>query len=109
MPSSLRGAARPAPLAFILAPALALTEPTQAHHPGGTSNAGEAGPINTIPAATLDQGQVAAFVVYEFIRLRPLNDLTLATAAGQHQHVHSLGTIGSAAIGAAVGVTDDLT
>src|SRR4029434_6988712 len=80
---------------------LALTVPAMAHHPGGTSNASEAGPIYTIPATTLEQGRVAAFVVYEFIRLNNPDNFTLATAAGQHQHVHSIGTISSAAIGAA--------
>ena len=64
-----------------------------AHHPGGTGNTGQAGSVVTIPAATLGQGQVAAFVVYEFIRFRQLDNFTLATAAGQHQHVHSIGTI----------------
>src|SRR3954465_12960496 len=87
---------------------LTLTAPANAHHPGGTSNASEAGPIYTIPATTLGQGQVAAFVVYEFIRLGNLDNFTLATAAGQHQHVHSIGTISSAAIGGAFGITDDL-
>jgi hypothetical protein len=87
---------------------LALTVPAMAHHPGGTSNASEAGPIYTIPATTLEQGRVAAFVVYEFIRLNNLDNFTLATAAGQHQHVHSIGTISSAAIGTAFGITDDL-
>src|SRR4051812_41251167 len=87
---------------------LSLTGPAMAHHPGGTSNASEAGPIYTIPATTLEQGRVAAFVVYEFIRLNNLDNFTLATAAGQHQHVHSIGTISSAAIGAAFGITDDL-
>src|SRR5215210_4174859 len=87
---------------------LSLSVPAMAHHPGGTGNASEAGPINTVPATTLEQGQVAAFVVYEFIRLRNLDNFTLATAAGQHQHVHSIGTIGSASIGAALGITDDL-
>ena len=87
---------------------LSLAGPAMAHHPGGTSNASEAGPIYTIPATTLEQGRVAAFVVYEFIRLGNLDNFTLATAAGQHQHVHSISTISSAAIGAAFGITDDL-
>src|SRR3954469_7553732 len=87
---------------------LTLVAPAKAHHPGGTSNASEAGPIYTIPATTLEQGRVATFVVYEFIRLNNLDNFTLATAAGQHQHVHSIGTISSAAIGAAFGITDDL-
>src|SRR3954470_6790745 len=87
---------------------LSLAGPAMAHHPGGTSNASEAGPIYTIPATTLEQGRAATFVVYEFIRLNNLDNFTLATAAGQHHHVNSISTISSDAIGAAFGITDDL-
>ena len=107
MLSHLRSSVLPATLA-LFASTFATTIPAMAHHPGGTGNTGQAGSVVTIPAATLGQGQVAAFVVYEFIRFRQLDNFTLATAAGQHQHVHSIGTIGSAAIGGAFGLTDDL-
>jgi hypothetical protein len=90
--------------AATLAPCLA-----HAHHPGGTGNNSGAGPANTIPATTLEEGHVAAFMVYEFIRLRGLDDQDLAAAAGRHQHVHGIGTIQSTSLGAAFGVTDDLT
>jgi hypothetical protein len=90
--------------AATLAPCLA-----QAHHPGGTGNNSGAGPANTIPATTLEEGHVAAFVVYEYIRLRGLDDEDLMAAAGRHQHVHGIGSIQSTSLGAAFGVTDDLT
>jgi hypothetical protein len=95
---------------FLLAASTAfLATPAFAHHPGGTGNAGGAGPVTTIPAETLDQGQVAAFVLYEYIRLHGLDDPTLVAAASRHEHAHSIGTIESTSLGAAFGITDDLT
>src|SRR3954454_13833106 len=90
--------------AAVLAPSLAF-----AHHPGGTGNSSGAGPANTIPATTLEEGHAAAFVAYEYIHLRGLDDQDLMTAAGRHEHVHSIGTIQSTSLGMAFGVTDDLT
>ena len=80
---------------------LGLTTPAWAHHPCGVGNSGAAGPVGTLPATTLDEGQVAAFVLYEFVRLKELSDQVLIEAAGRHEHVHSLGTIQSTSIGAA--------
>jgi len=88
---------------------LGLTTPAWAHHPGGAGNSGAAGPVGTLPATTLDEGQVAAFVLYEVVRLKELSDQVLIEAAGRHEHVHSLGTIQSTSIGAAFGLTHDLT
>src|SRR3712207_1507560 len=87
---------------------LLLAAPAWAHHPGGTGNSGGAGPVGTIPATTLDQGRVAAFVVYEFIRLRELSDLVLTNAASRHEHAHSIESIHSTSLGAAFGITNDL-
>jgi hypothetical protein len=95
---------------FLLAATTAfLATPAFAHHPGGTGNPGGAGPVTTIPAETLDQGQVAAFVLYEYIKLQGLDDPTLVAAASRHEHAHSIGTIESTSLGAAFGITDDLT
>jgi hypothetical protein len=80
-----------------------------AHHPGSAGNSGGAGPIVTIPATTLEQGHVAAFLIHEYTRLNELSDAVLIDAAGRHQHVHSIGTIQSTALGAAFGVTNDVT
>jgi hypothetical protein len=88
--------------------ALFLAGPAWAHHPGGTGNSGGAGPVGTIPATTLDQGRGAAFVVYEFIRLRELSDLVLTNAASRHEHAHSIESIHSTSLGAAFGITNDL-
>ncbi|MBX6426841.1 MAG: hypothetical protein IRZ09_13075 [Variibacter sp.] len=98
----IRKVARYAALCALLLPAEAL-----AHHPGGTSNAVGAGPINTIPASTLEAGHVGVAFLYEMIQYGGLGDAALIAAAGRHQHAHSIGTIASVALGAAIGITDD--
>ena len=45
-----------------------------AHHPGGAGNVGGAGPINTISATTLDQGQSVAGLVIDYTSLKTLTD-----------------------------------
>jgi hypothetical protein len=85
-----------------------LATPAIAHHPGGTGNTGAAGPINTIPATTLEQGHFALALAYEYIRLGGLSNEDLIAAAARHQHVHSLKTIESPSLSAAFGITDDL-
>jgi hypothetical protein len=99
-----------------LIPSLALAPAANAHHPGGPGNTGGAGPINTISASTLPQGKVVAGIVVDYLKLDELSDATLKDAAehgGDHDDdhggsVHSLGTLGSAALSAAYGITDDL-
>lgn len=81
----------------------------QAHHPGGGGGAGIAGPINTIPGTTLDQGQWVAGFTYEYTAFNSIGDAALAFYAGQHEHVHTLRTIQSPAISLSYGVTHDLT
>jgi len=41
---------------------LFIVAPAEAHHPGGGGNTGSGGPINTISASTLAEGQIAAAV-----------------------------------------------
>jgi Putative MetA-pathway of phenol degradation len=88
---------------------LALVAPAQAHHPGVGGNAGGGGPINTISAGTLDEGQITAAVRYEFIRLGRLSDAELLAAASQGNHAHAMRSIESAALSVAYGVTNDFT
>jgi Putative MetA-pathway of phenol degradation len=94
-------AAAAAPLLFI--------HPGFGHHPAGVSGSGGAGPIYTISASTLGQGQSAASVFFEYTRLNELSDATLLNAALTGGHVHSLRTIETAALLYAYGVTNDLT
>ncbi len=81
-----------------------------AHHPGGVGNTGDAGPITTISATTLQQGQAVAGVVVDYSSLKTLSDarLTAAASAGE-VGVHGLRTIQAMSLSAAYGVTSDLT
>lgn len=87
--------------------ALFLATPAFAHHPGGTSNTGGAGPIVTISATTLEAGHGAVAFLYEYLQFGGLGDAALIDAAGKHIHAHSIGTIQTASAAAAYGVTDD--
>ena len=87
--------------------ALLFAAPAFAHHPGGASNTGGAGPINTISASTLEAGHGAVAFLYEYIKFGGLGDPDLVAAAGKHIHAHSIGAIQSAIASAAYGVTDD--
>src|SRR6478752_3336708 len=89
---------------------LFVAAPASAHHPGGGGNTGGAGPIFTIPASTLDEGQTAVGVMFEYVRLRTLSDATLIGAAvSGNEGVHDLKTIESVSAIAAYGLTKDLT
>ena len=87
--------------------ALSFGPPAFAHHPGGATNAGGAGPITTISASTLEAGHGAVAFLYEYIKFGGLGDAALIAAAGQHIHAHSIDTVQSASASAAYGVTDD--
>ena len=90
--------------------ALALACPSFAHHPGGGGNTGGAGPIFTIPASTLDEGQTAVGIMFEYVRLRTLSDGALTGAAvSGNEGVHDLKTVESATAVLAYGLTRDLT
>ena len=96
-------------IAFISsALALLLASPALAHHPGGASNTGGAGPITTISASTLESAHGAVAFLYEYIKFGGISDRDLIDAASKHIHAHSIGTIQSASVGAAYGITDDL-
>ena len=94
-----------------LAAAAAMLAPSSssAHHPGGAGNSSGAGPVVTFPATTLDQGQAAAFVIYDYIRLYGLSDADLIRAASRHEHAHSIKSVESTAVGGAFGVAENFT
>src|SRR5215467_9891994 len=97
-------------VAGLVLSSFAFMAPAFAHHPGGGGNAGDAGPIFTIPASTLDEGQFAVGVMFEYVRLRTLSDQTLTSAAiAGNEGVHDLKTIESTSAILAYGVTHDLT
>lgn len=85
-----------------------LAYPAMAHHPSAGGSTGSSGPINVISASTLAQGQGAAAIMFELIKLDPLSDHTLEHLAGDHIHAHSLDRILSPSLVLAYGVTGDL-
>jgi hypothetical protein len=88
--------------------ALITASPAVAHHPGGGGgNAEGSGPINTIPATTIEQGHAAIAAVYEHTRFGGLTDAQLINAAANHIHAHSIKTIQVPSISASYGVTND--
>ena len=99
---------------FILAAgaALLLAQPAFAHHPSGVGSTGGAGPINTISASPLEQGEVAASIAFEWIKIDPLSNAFLADFGATHGHdvhVHSLSSIMAPAISFGYGITADFT
>jgi len=84
-----------------------IATPAVAHHPGGASNSGGAGPIVTISASTLEAGHGAVAFLYEYLKFGGLGDSDLIDAAGKHIHAHSIDAIRSTSLSAAYGVTDD--
>ena len=88
--------------------ALFVSTTADAHHPGGAGNVGAAGPINTISASTLGQGQSAAAIMFEMIKIDPFSDAQLADFAGKHIHAHSLDAILVPSLAFAYGITNDL-
>src|SRR5215813_12358160 len=96
-------------IAFAIS-SVAVATQASAHHPGGGGNPGEAAPIFTIPASTLDEGQLAVGVMFEYVNLRTLSDGTLIKAAVTgNEGVHDLKTIESVSVIVAYGLTHDFT
>ena len=86
---------------------LAITQ-ANAHHPGGAGNVGGAGPIVTISAATLAQGQSSAAILFEMTKIGAFSDGRLADFASRHIHAHSMDRIVATSVAAAYGITNDL-
>jgi hypothetical protein len=80
-----------------------------ADHPGGAGSGLGVGPAITIPATTLSRGQFAPFLLHEHIGMQTLSNQQLIDAAARHEHVHSVSSVQSISLGAAYGVTEDLT
>ncbi|HWE17830.1 MAG TPA: transporter [Hyphomicrobiaceae bacterium] len=86
-----------------------LASPAFAHHPSGASSTGDAGPIATISATTLEKGQSVAGIVLETVQFDAFSDAQLVDFAGKHIHAHSLDAILAPSLVFAYGLTDDLT
>jgi len=97
-------------LAVALAAVVAVPAGAFAHHPGGVGNSGDAGPINTISATTLDQGHLVAGITIDYAAQRTVSDPDLiAATAAKNDGVHGLRTLQAYALSAAYGLTNDLS
>jgi hypothetical protein len=83
-----------------------IANPALAHHPGGAGNPSGAGPINAMQASTMEAGQRAVSLTYEYGLHGGLSDPELIQAAADHQHAHTLASIHSMTLGLAWGLTD---
>lgn len=75
-----------------------------AHHPDASAGGGS-GPIGTISASTLEQGQGAVAFIEQYIKFTNFDFNWL----GANQHAHNMKFINNPAVAVAYGVTDDLT
>lgn len=87
---------------------LLATTCSHAHHPGGAGNVGGAGPIVTISAATLAQGQSSVAVMFELTKISAFSNAQLANFASRHVHAHSMDAIVVPSVAVAYGITNDL-
>lgn len=91
-------------LSFFL---LCLSVNTHADHPSPGLGSGMAGPINTLPAETLSQGQWTAGFRTEYLELDDISNNKLARLSKNGKAAHSTDYLISPSIGAAYGVTDN--
>jgi hypothetical protein len=77
-------------------------------HPTMSVGSGLAGPINTLPAETLPQGQWTTGLRYEYLELDPISDSKLEQLTEAGETVHSTDSVSSLALSVAYGITDDL-
>lgn len=96
------------PFLLIFALTILYVEPVEAHHPSSTSG-GSSGPIVTMSADTLAQGDTVIGITFEYRHFDQLSDAVLAEAAEAEQDVHGLETIQSTSLAIAYGLLDNLT
>jgi len=96
-------------LRFIVLPLflLSLSMPAQADHPSPGLGSGMAGPINTLPAETLSQGQWTAGFRTEYLELDDISNSKLKRLSANGKSAHSTDYLISPSIGVAYGVTDN--
>jgi hypothetical protein len=81
----------------------------QADHPSPGLGSGMAGPISTLSAETLSQGQWTAGFRTEYLELDDLSNSKLARLSENGKAAHSTDYLISPSIGVAYGVTDNFT
>ncbi len=95
--------------------AVAFSGVALAHHAAGPGNSGGSGPVNTISAGTLEEGDVVAGISVDQSDFDALSDETLAEAAeaaagsgDPEAHFHSLDGITTSTLSLSYGVSNDL-
>lgn len=88
---------------------LLIAAESQAHHPSAASGTGQSGPIRTVSAETLPQGNWSISIRTEYIALDRFTDDELMAHAASGTDVHSIDSTLHLAAGLGYGVTDDLT
>ena len=86
---------------------LSLSMPAQADHPSPGLGSGMAGPINTLSAETLSQGQWTAGFRTEYLELDDLSNNKLKRLSANGKSAHSTDYLISPSIGVAYGITDN--
>lgn len=82
---------------------------TLADHPSAAFGSNQAGPLITIPAATLPAGKWSAGFRTEKISVSPLSDTVLEQAAINDEDIHSVDPLTSHFLSLAYGVNDTFT
>jgi len=76
-------------------------------HPTMSVGSGMAGPINTLPAETLPEGQWTAGFRYEYLKMDALSDHKLSRLSEEGKAVHSTDSLSSPSLSVAYGVSND--
>ncbi|HWR59668.1 MAG TPA: hypothetical protein VN328_12345, partial [Thermodesulfovibrionales bacterium] len=80
-----------------------------AHHPAGSAGLGQAGPIITIPASTLQKGRIGLGLQTEFINFDAFSDNELSRFAESDSHAHSLDSVFHGVLTIGYGISDDFS
>lgn len=88
---------------------LGVSSVARADHPTVDFAAGTSGVIATIPAATLPKGTAGVGLRLQYVKPRRLSDEELQGRAGRHILAHAPEYVLVPSIGAAYGITDDLS
>ncbi|MBI5633547.1 MAG: transporter [Nitrospirae bacterium] len=80
-----------------------------AHHPTGGAGLGQAGPIRTVSATTLQQGKVSFAAQAEFIDLDGFSDSQLLRFAMQGKDAHTAESVFHSIMSMGYGITNDLS
>jgi hypothetical protein len=99
----------PKTLRLMLASVALIPTPACADHTGPGGGTGASGPINTISAGTLEKGHWAVGLRFLLVKPRYLSDAELLSRSAEGIDAHGTDYVLNSDLGAAVGLTDDLS